>query len=65
MASVNLRFSVKVCISWVHLKPGVCLAVGDVVTSDMIETRWWIIAWCWIRGLARSAAARLMWWRAR
>lgn len=65
MANANVTLDLKVCVRWVHLKPDVSVAIGDVVTEAMIERRWWIIAWYWARGLARAAWARLAWWRRR
>lgn len=31
-----------------RLKKGASCEYGQMVTADMLETRWWLLAWYWL-----------------
>jgi hypothetical protein len=51
MDKIDVKVNVKVCVQWAWLKPGVTVAIDDVVYADMIESRWHIIAWYWLKSI--------------
>jgi hypothetical protein len=47
-------------VRWVYLRRGIEVREGDTVTENMIERRWYVLAWFRVRDALGSA-----WFRAR